>query len=184
MGHPSFKKTAVRRRITIFYISKQHSVIPPEMVHNAAKCVTSVFLNGKRPNLYMSNTVVVAKIEEAIMYRGMRPWLYNDIIFNLTSLGKKFNSNLHIVHELSKKVLKQKIDKLTNKDYNLTFDNKSNKYSFEKKIRKPFLELLLEYHLKDPSFTEEDVREEVDTFMFAVKYTFPFYTLMRNTPAQ
>ncbi|CAL1293282.1 unnamed protein product, partial [Larinioides sclopetarius] len=33
--------------------------------------------------------------------------------------------------------------------------------------RKPFLELLLEYHLKDPSFTEKDIREEVDTFMFA-----------------
>ncbi|GBO17473.1 Cytochrome P450 4C1 [Araneus ventricosus] len=126
----------------------------------------------------------ILEIEEAIMYRGMRPWLYPDIIFNLTSLGKKFNSNLHIVQELSKKVLKQKIDKLTNKDDNLTFDNKSNKYSFEKKIRKPFLELLLEYHLKDPSFTEEDVREEIDTFMFAVKYTFPFYTLTTNAPAQ
>ncbi|GIY91741.1 cytochrome P450 4V2 [Caerostris extrusa] len=35
------------------------------------------------------------------------------------------------------------------------------------KKRKAFLELLLELHLQDPSFTEEDVREEVDTFMFA-----------------
>ncbi|GFT86027.1 cytochrome P450 4V2, partial [Nephila pilipes] len=32
--------------------------------------------------------------------------------------------------------------------------------------RKTFLELLLEHHLNDPSFTEEDIREEVDTFMF------------------
>ncbi|GBN35911.1 hypothetical protein AVEN_39779-1 [Araneus ventricosus] len=44
-------------------------------------------------------------------------------------------------------------------------ENDLEESSFEK--RKPFLELLLEYHLKDPSFTEKDVREEVDTFMFA-----------------
>ncbi|GIX87854.1 cytochrome P450 4V2, partial [Caerostris extrusa] len=35
-----------------------------------------------------------------------------------------------------------------------------------RKKRKAFLELLMEYHLKDPTFTEEDIREEVDTFMF------------------
>ncbi|GBO31590.1 hypothetical protein AVEN_80173-1, partial [Araneus ventricosus] len=101
------------------------------------------------------------------MYRLLRPWLYPDIIFNLTTLGKKFNSNLRLVHEVNKKVLKQKMDKITNENYNSTFDNKSNKNSFEKKMRKPFLELLLEYHLKDPSFTGKDVREEVDTFMAA-----------------
>ncbi|GBN97020.1 Cytochrome P450 4C1 [Araneus ventricosus] len=101
------------------------------------------------------------------MYRLLRPWLYPDIIFNLTTIGKKFNSNLRLVHELNEKVLKQKMDKITNEDYNSTFDNKSNKNSFEKKMRKPFLELLLEYHLKDPSFTAKDVREEVDTFMAA-----------------
>ncbi|GBN14195.1 Cytochrome P450 4V2 [Araneus ventricosus] len=32
---------------------------------------------------------------------------------------------------------------------------------------KAFLEFLLECHFNDPSFTEEHVREEVDTFMFA-----------------
>ncbi|GIY12617.1 cytochrome P450 4V2 [Caerostris darwini] len=32
--------------------------------------------------------------------------------------------------------------------------------------RKAFLELLLEQHLVDPSFTEEDVKYEVETFMF------------------
>ncbi|GIY12444.1 cytochrome P450 4c3, partial [Caerostris darwini] len=35
-----------------------------------------------------------------------------------------------------------------------------------RKKRKAFLELLYRYHLKDPTFTEEDIREEVDTFMF------------------
>ncbi|GFS85195.1 cytochrome P450 4V2 [Trichonephila clavipes] len=43
----------------------------------------------------------------------------------------------------------------------------SNGSLTERKKRKAFLELLLEHHLKDPSFTEDDIRIEVDTFMFA-----------------
>lgn len=35
--------------------------------------------------------------------------------------------------------------------------------------RKAFLDLLLDLHIKDPkNFTELDVQEEVDSFMFAV----------------
>lgn len=37
-----------------------------------------------------------------------------------------------------------------------------------KSKRKAFLELLLEHHLMDESFTEENIQEEVDTFMFEV----------------
>nr|XP_054930711.1 cytochrome P450 4c3-like isoform X4 [Dermacentor andersoni] len=43
----------------------------------------------------------------------------------------------------------------------------SDIYDVKGKTRKPFLDILLREHIKDPkNFTEEDVREEVDTFMF------------------
>ncbi|GIY72347.1 cytochrome P450 4V2 [Caerostris darwini] len=43
----------------------------------------------------------------------------------------------------------------------------SNEDIVHGKKRKAFLELLLEQHFLDPSFTEEDIKDEVETFMFA-----------------
>ncbi|GFQ78082.1 cytochrome P450 4V2 [Trichonephila clavata] len=60
----------------------------------------------------------------------------------------------------------------------------------ERKKRKAFLELLLEHHLKDPSFTEEDVGEEVDVFMFAghdttaMSLSWTLYCLGKNPEIQ
>ncbi|GFT08347.1 cytochrome P450 4V2, partial [Nephila pilipes] len=101
------------------------------------------------------------------MYRAIRPWLYSDFIFKWTAYGKRFTANIRRAHEFSRKVIKNKKLEMEVRckypDVGL-FPNESPSHS---RKQKAFLELLLEYHLKDPSFTEEDIREEVDTFMFA-----------------
>ncbi|GFT47331.1 cytochrome P450 4V2, partial [Nephila pilipes] len=67
------------------------------------------------------------------------------------------------------------------------FPNDSPSHSRKGKV---FLELLLEHHLNDPSFTEEDVREEVDTFMFeghdttAMALSWALYSLGQNPEIQ
>ncbi|GIY81415.1 cytochrome P450 4V2 [Caerostris darwini] len=55
---------------------------------------------------------------------------------------------------------------MTRRNQSDQLQQKSNS-EVPKKKRKAFLELLLEQHLADPSFTEENVKEEVETFMFA-----------------
>lgn len=50
--------------------------------------------------------------------------------------------------------------------------------------RKAFMDLLLDMHLSDPhNFTELDVQEEVDSFMFAVSF-FSFLRLFEGVGAK
>ncbi|GFS48649.1 cytochrome P450 4C1 [Nephila pilipes] len=109
----------------------------------------------------------VHEIADSFMYRAPRPWLYPDFIFKWTSYGKRNLANIHRVQALTKKVIKNKKLDMEVRSIYKNGDQLSNDIPNNKKKRKAFLELLLERHLKDPSFTEEHIREEVDTFMFA-----------------
>ncbi|GIX98377.1 cytochrome P450 4V2 [Caerostris extrusa] len=107
-------------------------------------------------------------IGNTFMYRGFRPWLYPEVIFYRTTIGKNFKANLQCIQGLTRNVMKQKKAEMASSDKNTEeMELNTNDNCALGKKRKAFLELLLELHLQDPSFTEEDVREEVDTFMFA-----------------
>ncbi|XP_067120733.1 cytochrome P450 4c3-like isoform X2 [Centruroides vittatus] len=80
----------------------------------------------------------VGKMESLVTERTMYPWYQFDFIYYLTSVGKEFKRCVNIIHNFTK----------------------------QKKEKKPFLDLLLHRHLIHGDITEEDIREEVDTFMF------------------
>ncbi|GIX84690.1 cytochrome P450 4V2 [Caerostris extrusa] len=91
------------------------------------------------------------------MYRILRPYLYPDTIFRLSSTGRKFFASV---------IKDKKAEIIANRKLNPIVETAPDGSPMLRKKRKAFLELLMEYHLKDPTFTEEDIREEVDTFMF------------------
>ncbi|GBM97371.1 Cytochrome P450 4V2 [Araneus ventricosus] len=109
----------------------------------------------------------VHEIGNAFMYRVLRPWLYPDIIFNCTAYGRRFRNHLQKLQGFTRKVIKdKKADMIASGKLSPVTDKAPEGSPMQRKRRKAFLELLLEHHLKDPTFTEEDIREEVDTFMF------------------
>ncbi|XP_023238241.1 cytochrome P450 4c3-like [Centruroides sculpturatus] len=114
--------------------------------------------------------VAVNDITSALVQWFMKPWYWFSPIFNLSPLGKKFYKDIHTVHEFDRKVIREKKQKMMEElEHNSqTIDNfkKENEVPGVKK-RRAFLDLLLYHHLTDKSLNEEDIREEVDTFMFA-----------------
>ncbi|XP_067140052.1 cytochrome P450 4V2-like [Centruroides vittatus] len=98
----------------------------------------------------------VHNIGEMFLARVMRPWLWSDFIFYRSNFGKEFKKSLDILHEFSMQVIRSKKQRLL-REVN-EFDSKPK--------RQAFLDLLLNHHLQDSNFTEEDIREEVDTFVF------------------
>ncbi|KAG8196950.1 hypothetical protein JTE90_009009 [Oedothorax gibbosus] len=101
--------------------------------------------------------------------RIMSPWLWWDFIYYRTNTGKEFKKSLHIMDAFTRQVIaERKEDKLR------SVKSEDNNGAGEEDIsgrksrrRLALLDLLLDLHLKDETFTLEDVAEEVDNFMFA-----------------
>ncbi|KAJ6637025.1 Cytochrome P450 4C1 [Pseudolycoriella hygida] len=98
----------------------------------------------------------VYDISELIMHRILRPYLALDIIYRNTSAGKKFKKCLDILHTFTKQVISNRKA--------LREQNRHNGVSPKK--RQAFLDLLLDANERENLLNDEEIREEVDTFMF------------------
>ena len=110
--------------------------------------------------------------------RQMFPWLQNDVIFKMSSLKKVYDESLHILHKFTKDVITQK---------RVQFAESDASNEVKPKGRVAFLDLLMKAELPDGSkLNDEDIQEEVDTFMFeghdttACAITWSLYLLGKN----
>nr|XP_042895147.1 cytochrome P450 4c3 [Parasteatoda tepidariorum] len=100
--------------------------------------------------------------------RFMKPWLWPEFIFSITPAGRIFKESTDIMDAFTRGVIRERkayILRELKKGANL--DEVFDSDNFGSKRKKAFLDLLLSEHLADPRFTEEDITEEVNTFMFA-----------------
>lgn len=95
----------------------------------------------------------VARISELVTFRFFNPLQWPDFIYRRTGKGKDFEKCLKILHDFTRKVIMERNFELEN------FNLKSQK-------RNAFLDILLKAKQLDQSITFDDIREEVDTFMF------------------
>ncbi|GBM88231.1 Cytochrome P450 4V2 [Araneus ventricosus] len=98
----------------------------------------------------------VTRAGEIIMERMVNSLYWIDFFFNFMEAGKELKQHIKILHNFTMSVIQEKKRKLLSGDPELG----------TKKKRMALMDLLLEHHIKTKSLTEEDIREEVDTFAF------------------
>lgn len=93
------------------------------------------------------------RFSEAIIQRAMRPWLWIKLVWNLTPQGRNYNRAIKKMHAFTRKIIRER-------EQNPAGDANG-------KRRLAFLDLLLQMK-NNGQLSDEDIREEVDTFMFEV----------------
>ncbi|CAH1639816.1 unnamed protein product [Spodoptera littoralis] len=100
--------------------------------------------------------------------RFVRVYLYPDLIFNLSPLGKKQNKHLKVVHSFTENVIEQRREYIEKNgiDINEQIEaDDDDSYVYKKKKKTAMLDLLLSAQ-KEGHIDKIGVQEEVDTFMF------------------
>ncbi|KAJ8024058.1 Cytochrome P450 4V2 [Holothuria leucospilota] len=107
----------------------------------------------------------VHRMTAILIARSRNPLYWSNFIFNQSRLGKDHAKYLRILHSTTKQVIKdRKLEIQLQGNNDVTIDDKSREV--RKRRRLAFLDLLIEVQKQDPSFTDEGIQEEVDTFMF------------------
>ncbi|GIX95719.1 cytochrome P450 4V2 [Caerostris extrusa] len=115
---------------------------------------------GKETQTETSTTSFIHSVDEMASVAFERchlPWLWNNFLFSLSSLGRRFSKAVRVSHNFTDKLISEK------KEARLaqTVGQKSG----HRKLA--FIDLLIEEHLTNNSLTENDIRHEVDNFTFA-----------------
>lgn len=98
------------------------------------------------------------------MYSAM---LRFDIICRFSSEKKHQDKLIEKLHKFTTKIIREKKDKfLSSGAVHIEFSKRSDVYG--SKAKKSFLDILLQTKVDGESLSEEDIREEVDTFIFEV----------------
>lgn len=98
----------------------------------------------------------VRRLTYLTTYRALRPWLYPDILFKMSAAGKEYFSHTKYIHEFDEEVIRDRKASLVSNS------SKPNKERLD------FLDILLTARDENGAgLTDREVRDEVDTFLFA-----------------
>ncbi|XP_031624946.1 cytochrome P450 4c3, partial [Contarinia nasturtii] len=128
----------------------------------------------------------VYKIGEIVQTRQVKVWYHPEFLFRMSKLYQEHQSCIKTLHGFSNRVIKERKAEIAYqnnnnnnnqdnnnsanvKNLNLQEETDDNKYEildFPRKKRLAFLDLLIEASKDGKELSDEDIREEVDTFMF------------------
>lgn len=132
------------------------------------------------------------RIGEIVQTRQVKVWYHPEFLFRMTKLYQQHQKCIEILHGFSNKVIRERKAEIDERNRNNNNNNNNNnsaaaknlnlntqdetssddsKYEFldfPRKKRLAFLDLLIEASKDGKVLSDEDIREEVDTFMFEV----------------
>lgn len=128
-------------------------------------CETAMGIRGnlqqQRDSKY-ANAVIETTNE--VMTRVMSPWLYPNFIYNLTPSSKRLNRHITTMNNFINEVIDERKQLYKLEKSKKAFEEDDFHTGRKKKFT--FLDMLLTYS-ENEKMSDEDIREEVNTFMFA-----------------
>lgn len=121
---------------------------------------------------YVRNVKAVAW---SVVKRSQTPWLLVDWLYNRTEEGRQYHEHVSQIHAFTQKVIAKRRGELIEK---INAENKEKDGgkkdeddcvmgTWTSRKRLAFIDILLRYSIEvDSSLTDDDIREETDTFMF------------------
>ncbi|KAK3875312.1 hypothetical protein Pcinc_019808 [Petrolisthes cinctipes] len=129
-------------------------------------CETAMGVNIKAQDNSDSDYVkAVYRIAALVQQRQARPWLQSDLLYRLIGSSKEHDACLKILHGVSYGTIRSRRIEFQKEKKNKLAKHMDDEV-IGKKRRLAFLDLLLEYSEEGRGLSDEDIREEVDTFMF------------------
>lgn len=110
-------------------------------------------------------------IGPVLLQRMVRPWLWNDWIYIFTINGLKERKLVKTLHKITNNIIAKRSENFK------PFLNENNADDLSKKKVIPLLDILLNAKFLYGNIDDEGIREEVDTFMFEVQFSFKQFML-------
>ncbi|XP_015185916.1 PREDICTED: cytochrome P450 4c3-like [Polistes dominula] len=132
--------------------------------------------------LYNEYVLAVDKLSHITQYRFTSLWASKDFLFKWSNLGKEYDRALRVVHNFVDQVIAERKRERGN--------NENNNYDKPTKRNKHLLDSLLDISSNGTILTDTDIRDEVNTFMFAghdttaTSISWVLYALGRNPQYQ
>ena len=125
---------------------------------------------------------------DIVFRRQASPWLWSDWFFHLTPLGWRWRKALAVLHGFTNSVIQERKAEISATATDDDAQKEQDDIGIKKRVA--FLDLLIKESQGGSVLTDEDIREEVDTFMFeghdttAANMTFTLFLLAAHTEVQ
>ncbi|XP_029163052.1 cytochrome P450 4C1-like [Nylanderia fulva] len=156
-------------------------------------CETAMGVDVRAQEVETMYTTTIHRNSVLILKRLFQPWLWSEWAYNLVPTGKEYKSAVNRLHKFTNEVISKK--KIARESQNgfvkSENEDEDEDIDMRKRKRKAFLDLLLDQNEKDEApLTDDEVRAQVDTFMFeghdttAVAITWTLFLLGNNLEQQ